>query len=222
MTGRFQIGKKRSMKRLLMSFVAVLAAFSGSQAQSFEFRMDGEPVADGATVEFHAEEDELFHTYSCETGSRLALYNTSDAVINSIGITYSAVSGSLGEGVVPQICMGGGCQTQFPITYTATMPCFVGGSVATSIHVDNCQEGELLTRLDVTAAGESRTVYIKFVCDGTTGIAPLQSAAEADVYDISGNLVCRRAGAAALSALRPGVYIVKEPRGGEARKYVVR
>ena len=66
-----------------MSFVAVLAAFSVSQAQSFEFRMDGEPVADGATVEFHAEEDELFHTYSCETGSRLALYNTSDAVINS-------------------------------------------------------------------------------------------------------------------------------------------
>ena len=37
-----------------MSLVAVLAAFAGSQAQSFEFRLKGEPVQDGATLEFDA------------------------------------------------------------------------------------------------------------------------------------------------------------------------
>lgn len=209
------------MKRILFTIIATITVFAGSKAQSFEFRLNDQPLDDGATVEFIAEQD-LVTGYTCDTEG-LDLCNLSGARLD-YHVDFSRVSGSLGAGVTLQICLGNLCRTDFPVSYDDFA--FVGAAQPTNIHVYNCQEGEMLTKLTVSSGGESRTVLIRFVHDeelaaGINGV--VQLASRCKVYDLAGNCIIPLADMADVAGrLRPGVYVVAPCGGTAVRKLVVR
>lgn len=206
------------MKRILFTIIATITVFAGSKAQSFEFRLNDQPLDDGATVEFIAEQD-LVTGYTCDTEG-LDLCNLSGARLD-YHVDFSRVSGSLGAGVTPQICLGNKCRTEFPVSYDDFA--FVGAAQPTNIHVYNCQEGEMLTKLTVSSGGESRTVYINFVHRSVVdGISDFSIDGVYDVYSIRGELLRKAVNATVLRNLAPGVYLAVASNGINVKKIFIK
>lgn len=213
------------MKRLFITFILAVVSTVMVVAQTFEFRMDGKTVPEGSTVEFVSTYEPLFMREDCYMGNRLVLCNLTSSELkgSQILINYSYVSGSLGDGVYPVNCMGGECRTNVWSTYTATLGLGPNGSMGVDIHVEDVKNGEMLTKLSVTIGRETHVVYIKFVCNATSGIGNAGIAsASFDVYDLTGSVVAKGVSASGLRSLRAGVYILVDANTHTARKYVVR
>ena len=119
--------------------------------------------------------------------------------------------------------MGGECRTNVWSTYTATLGLGPNGSMGVDIHVEDVKNGEMLTKLSVTIGRETHVVYIKFVCNATSGIGNAGIAsASFDVYDLTGSVVAKGVSVSGLRSLRAGVYILVDANTHTARKYVVR
>lgn len=73
------------MKKIFTSVLFAMCAFIGLSAQSFEFRMNGEKVEDGATVTFNGTKHIIKPQYEYKTKDILSLHN-----LTANAIKYSA------------------------------------------------------------------------------------------------------------------------------------
>ena len=193
------------MNKILLLTVFLLAPVMVG-AQGLEFKYQGEPLEDGATVTIVAEED-FFGEMSCET-------NPSDAPQNGLllkcppllGSTVTAelqiFSNTLNASSI-QWCMGGECslvgnKTQLEKSFSP------GPTVQVLLEATNIiGEGSLSAKLSVTLNEQTKTVYIQFVSGGATAINNIEhspSNIEYPAYDLSGRRIN--------SQLKKGVYVI--------------
>ncbi len=156
---------------LLVSVPAVLA-------QSFEFRYQGQSVADGATVTIPAVED------SWGFGEMWCYTNPEDDPSN--GLILKLLSGTAAQGTAtltidentlnPSLiswCMGGSCVPMINITSLTKDFEVVNGSCNVQFDAENAQsEGHLIATLVATIGNETHTVKIKFT-NGEQGDDPI-------------------------------------------------
>lgn len=203
-----------------MSLVAVLAAFAGSQAQSFEFRLKGEPVQDGATLEFDAIYD-IFNKITC-IPQQFTLVNLTDAPV-----TYSISLDVLDNSMEATTKMCSGDQNQC-VTFVGRWSGYITLSpdTPTPIQYDAYpqKEGTMTTLLTVSSAGEKHAVNLLFRNNGTTAISSVSGDASAvDVYDMAGRQVLSACPAAEVQSLARGVYVVRPVgRAAAASKVIVK
>ena len=203
-----------------MSLVAMLAAFAGSQAQSFEFRLKGEPVQDGATLEFEAIRD-IFKNEIC-TPQQFTLVNLTDA-----SVTYSISLDVLDNSMEATTQMCSGDQNQC-VTVVGRWSGYITLSpdTPTPIQYDAYpqKEGTMTTLLTVSSAGETHAVNLLFRNNGTTAISSVSGDASAvDVYDMAGRQVLSACPAAEVQSLARGVYVVRPVgRAAAASKVIVK
>ena len=203
-----------------MSLVAVLAAFAGSQAQSFEFRLKGEPVQDGATLEFDAIYD-ILNKITC-TPQQFTLVNLTDAPV-TYSISLDVLDNSMEA--TTQMCSGDQNQCVNVVDrwsgYITLSP-----DTPTPIQYDAYpqKEGTMTTLLTVSSAGETHAVNLLFRNNGTTAISSVSGDASAvDVYDMAGRQVLSACPAAEVQSLARGVYVVRPVgRAAAASKVIVK
>ena len=205
---------------LVAVLVAVLAAFAGSQAQSFEFRLKGEPVQDGATLEFDAIYD-ILNKITC-TPQQFTLVNLTDAPV-TYSISLDVLDNSMEA--TTQMCSGDQNQCVNVVDrwsgYITLSP-----DTPTPIQYDAYpqKEGTMTTLLTVSSAGETHAVNLLFRNNGTTAISSVSGDASAvDVYDMAGRQVLSACPAAEVQSLARGVYVVRPVgRAAAASKVIVK
>lgn len=205
---------------LVAVLVAVLAAFAGSQAQSFEFRLKGEPVQDGATLEFDAIYD-ILNKITC-TPQQFTLVNLTDAPV-TYSISLDVLDNSMEA--TTQMCSGDQNQCVNVVDrwsgYITLSP-----DTPTPIQYDAYpqKEGTMTTLLTVSSAGETHAVTLLFRNNGTTAISSVSGDASAvDVYDMAGRQVLSACPAAEVQSLARGVYVVRPVgRAAAASKVIVK
>lgn len=211
------------MKKSFTLIMLALAVQMMAYAQSFEFKYKGEVCADGSTVVINAETD-MFGELACETNPS----SDPDGGLLIVGKDGAYISGSAHLTILEhtfkaktlQWCMGGLC---VPIKdVTELDKTFEGTSIQVLLDAFTIrQEGHLLAKLDVTVGSESQSLYIEFSNGQQTSITSMTAAAgSAEVYDLSGRLVCSGADAAARQGLRSGVYVIKTDK--QTRKIGIR
>ena len=153
-------------KQLLAFAIMFLMSVSVMPAQTFEFRYQGQSLADGATVTIAAEMND-FDELACET-------NPIDNPGN--GLILSVLSGSQNQGTAVMTinenslnparilwCMGGNCM-MFGNDTSITKPFTVENGIC-QVQFDAQviqNEGHLLATLTATIGNETHTVKIKF------------------------------------------------------------
>lgn len=203
------------MKRFLHLVCAFLLVQSAAFAQSFKFQYQGADVADGATVSIPAEVD-IFGELACETNpaanptTGLMLVSTSSSAVS--GQARLEILAHTFRAKTVQWCMGDQCVPMNDVTTLDKN--FSGKSLAISFDAFTIrQEGYLLAKLTATVGNQTQTVYIEFINGQHSAVTTLADAqGVADIYDLSGNLVLRRADADARRNLRPGIYLVSDGR----------
>lgn len=208
------------MKKIFTSVLFAMCAFVGLSAQSFEFRMNGEKVADGATVTFSGSKHIIKPQYEYKTKDILSLNNLTASDLN-----YSAeieVMENTMNGYDIQICMGGQCQnvTGTTFKYDSPEPLPANGSTGTLFDAYSKQTtGHMLTKLTVTANGESHNVIVRFEYSDPSGIDEIRnSGGVVDVYNVAGNLVKSSYDVDRVKSLPHGLYII---RGKNTKAYKV-
>ena len=199
---------KQIFTLLLMAAIAHLTV----HAQKVEFRYQGQPVEDGATVTINAEAD-IFGDLSCET-------NPSDAPNEGLILVDKDGANISGTAVMQilehtfkaktvQWCMGGECVPMKNVSELSKT--FSGTTILTQFDAYTIrQKGYLLALLEVTVAGEQHSVYIQFSNGEVSGITSVAASEEqADVYDLNGRLLMQNAGAGHIQQLPKGAYILR-------------
>lgn len=138
-------------------------SFMCLSAQTFEFRMNGEKVEEGATVTFNGTKHIIKPQYEYKTKDILSLHN-----LTANDIKYSAeivVLENTMEAFGVQICMGGQCNVfdgnTFKFVAIEALP--ANGNAATLFDASSkLTSGHMLTKLTVTAGLESHSVMIRF------------------------------------------------------------
>lgn len=198
------------MKKFLLTTTALLFLLGiQAQAQSFEFRYQGQTLADGATVTIAAAEND-FGELACETnpssnptnGLMLQLLNGFTSNVKAtLQITYNSLNAT-----VLQWCMGGECK---PVngseTFTKTFM-VEGGE---QVHFDALniqQKGYLLATLSATVGLETHQVTIQCTNGESAGIGQLMSGdlRENKFFDLNGRSIGK--------PQAPGVYVVSDGR----------
>ena len=208
------------MKKIFTSIIFATCALLGLNAQSFEFRMNGEKVADGATVTFSGSKHIIKPQYEYKTKDILSLHN-----LTSSDIKYTAeieVMENTMNAYDIQICMGGQCNVFNGSTfkYEATEALPANGSAATLFDAYSKQTtGHMLTKLTVSAGLESHSVIIKFEYSDPAGIDEIRNnGGLVDVYNVAGNLVKSNYNVERINTLSHGLYII---RGKNTKAYKV-
>lgn len=204
------------MKKTLTLIIGLMSALF-IEAQGFVFQLQGQPLADGETITFSAEED-LFGDLSCETnnvmnptdGLMLKLLNTPIVTASAtLQISYNSLNAD-----ILQWCMGGEC-TPFNNQSSLTKRFTVEGETqvqfdAVGIH----SEGYLKATLNVNIGLESHKVNIVFTNGDVDGIKPLsqRTSEERAIYDFHGRKV--------QGQLSHGIYLVED--GEHIRKTIIK
>ena len=215
------------MKKIFTSFLFAAFALIGLNAQSFEFRMNGEKVADGATVTgFICNKHIVKQQWTHKTEDILSLYNLTDKDIKYT-VEIKFYDNTMNASTY-QICMGGECQdfSKFVngyIKYDATYPLPANGSAETLVDAMTTQkEGHIFAELTVTSGLESHNVIIKFEYADPAGISAIQTAGGVvDVYNVAGNLVKSNYDVNNIKNLARGLYIIRG-KNTKAHKIVVK
>lgn len=210
------------MKKIFTLSMVLLLAMQVA-AQKFEFKYNGEVLADGSTLTINAETD-MFGELACETnpssGSAegLVIAGKDGAYIS--GSAHMAILEHTFKAKTVQWCMGESCEPMK--TVTELDKTFSGTSVPVIFDAFTIrQEGYLLAQLDVTVGDESQTLYIEFSNGQHAGIGSMTAnEGSADVYDLNGRQVMMNANAAERQMLKPGLYVVKS--GDKTRKLMVK
>ena len=210
------------MKKIFTLSMVLLLAMQVA-AQKFEFKYNGEVLADGSTLTINAETD-MFGELACETnpssGSAegLVIAGKDGAYIS--GSAHMAILEHTFKAKTVQWCMGGSCELMK--TVTELDKTFSDVSVPVMFDAFTIrQEGYLLAQLDVTVGDDSQTLYIEFSNDQHAGIGSMiATEGSADVYDLNGRRVLTNANAAERQMLKPGLYVVKS--GDKTRKLIVK
>ena len=210
------------MKKLFTLSMVLLLAMQVA-AQKFEFKYNGEVLADGATLTINAETD-MFGELACETnpssGSAegLVVAGKNGAYIS--GSAHLAILEHTFKAKTVQWCMGGLCEPMKSVTELDKT--FADAAVPVMFDAFTIrQEGYLLAQLDVTVGGESQTLFIEFSNGQHAGVGQVTVGdGSADVYDMNGRQVMMDAHAADQQTLKPGLYVVKN--GSKARKLIVK
>lgn len=210
------------MKKIFTLSMVLLLAMQVA-AQKFEFKYNGEVLADGSTLTINAETD-MFGELACETNPS----SGSDEGLVVAGKDGAYISGSAHMAILEhtfkaktvQWCMGGSCELMK--TVNELDKTFSGTSVPVMFDAFTIrQEGYLLAQLDVTVGDESQTLYIEFSNGQHAGIGSMTANEDsADVYDLNGRQVMMKANAAERQMLKPGLYVVKS--GDKTRKVIVK
>lgn len=211
------------MKKIFTSVLFAMCAFIGLSAQSFEFRMNGEKVEDGATVTFNGTKHIIKPQYEYKTKDILSLHN-----LTANAIKYSAeivILENTMEAFGVQICLGGQCNVfdGNTFSYTAIESLPANGSAATLFDAySKLTSGHMLTKLTVTAGLESHSVMIRFEYADPAGISAIQTAGGVvDVYNVAGNLVKSNYDVNNIKNLARGLYIIRG-KNTKAHKIVVK
>ena len=210
------------MKKIFTLSMVLLLAMQVA-AQKFEFKYNGEVLADGSTLTINAETD-MFGELACETnpssGSAegLVIAGKDGAYIS--GSAHMAILEHTFKAKTVQWCMGGSCELMKTVTELAKTVRDVSVPVMFDAFTIR-QEGYLLAQLDVTVGDDSQTLYIEFSNDQHAGIGSMiATEGSADVYDLNGRRVLTNANAAERQMLKPGLYVVKS--GDKTRKLIVK
>jgi len=212
------------MKKIFTSILFATCALLGLNAQSFEFRMNGEKVADGATVTgFNCKKHIVKQQWTHMTEGTLSLHNLTDKEIKyTVEIKFYDNTMNASS---YQICMGGECQdfSKFVngyIKYDATYPLPANGKAETLVDAMTTQkEGHIFAELTVTSGLESHNVIIKFEYADPAGISAIQTVGGVvDVYNVAGNLVKSNYNVERINTLSHGLYII---RGKNTKAYKV-
>lgn len=208
------------MKKIFTSFLFAACALIGLNAQSFEFRMNGEKVAEGATVTFGGSKHIIKPQYEFKTKDILSLHN-----LTSSEIKYTAeieIMENTMNAYDIQICMGGQCNvfSGNSFKYEASEALAANGSTATLFDAYSKQTtGHLLTKLTVSAGLESHSVIVKFEYADPAGIDEIRNnGGIVDVYNVAGNLVKSNFDVKRINNLSRGLYII---RGKNTKAYKV-
>lgn len=210
------------MKKIFTSFLFAAFALIGLNAQSFEFRMNGEKVADGATVTgFNYKKHIVKQEWTHSTEGILLLHNLTDKDIKyTVEIKfYDNTMNASSYG----ICLGGACQSNFVngyLKYDAELALPANGSADTHVTAMTTQkEGHIFAELTVTSGLESHNVIIKFEYADPAGISAIQTAGGVvDVYNVAGNLVKSNYDVNNIKNLAHGLYII---RGKNTKAYKI-
>lgn len=210
------------MKRVLLSLFAALAAFAAGSAQSFEFRYNGEPIEDGATLEYESMRDILpGHEYVCVP----RLFTVANVSASPLTFTASLRITENSMEATAQMCTGGQCM---PVTqsWSGSFTVAPGETEALQYEAWPSKPGTMTTVFTATAAGETKTVNFLFKHSVASGITEATTEAPAyDVYSLSGSLVGQSLAPAALRQLPAGAYIVRpvgDAGGTNVKKVIVR
>ena len=174
-------------KYLLTTLAALLLWGAAARAQGFEFRYQGNSVAEGGTVTIAAQPDDYgFGEYWCES-------NPSSNSAN--GLMLKLLAGQTANGSAridierntlnPQTlkwCMGGECSLFNSLTSMSKTFTVSEGATQVQFDAENCRsEGDLLATLTATIGSETHTVKILFTY-GQAGIGTLRNAERGNVY----------------------------------------
>lgn len=212
------------MKKIFTSILFATCALLGLNAQSFEFRMNGEKVADGATVTgFSCKKHIVKQQWTHVTEDILSLYNLTDNAIKYT-VELRFYDNTMNASSY-QVCMGGQCQdiSKFVdgyIKYDAQDPLPAKGSTGTLIDAITTQtDGHIFAQLTVSAGLESHSVIIKFEYSDPAGIDEIRNnGGLVDVYNVAGNLVKSNYNVERINTLSHGLYII---RGKNTKAYKV-
>lgn len=202
------------MRKVLLVMVTTMSVLVTSvKAQSFEFQYQGKSLEDGATVNIAAETN-AFGELSCETnpssdpnnGLVLRLPEGSQGNVKAeLEIQQNTLDAS-----IIQWCMGGEC---VPLGTKNLLSKSFNADTVTQVLFDAVNihnEGSLTAKLTVTYELASLIVYIQFTNGTSTDIKRILKGigSEADVYDMSGRLVLRKAGPGQVESLPSGIYLI--------------
>lgn len=200
-------------KVLLVMAVMMSVLVTSVKAQSFEFQYQGQSLEDGATVTIAAETN-AFGELSCETnpssdpnnGLVLKLPEGSQGSVKAV---LEIQQNTLDASII-QWCMGGECvlvgnNSSLSKTFNADT---ITQVLFDTVNIQN--EGSLTAKLTVTYDFASLIVYIQFSNGSTTEIKRVlrEIGSKADVYDMNGRLVLRKADSRQLETLPSGIYLI--------------
>ena len=182
------------MKKHLLSMVAVLLFGAvTANAQSFEFRYHGQPVADGGMIIIAAEEND-YGELACETnhpnnpadGLVIVLLNGSSSTLTAkLEVEYNTLNPT-----TLQWCMGGRCEA---VSEALTKSNFsVGETELVQFEaIDIKQTGYLLAKLTISRALEAHTIYIQFTNGESAGVTNIHNITNADgaYYTLDGRRI---------------------------------
>lgn len=204
--------------------VCVLALAGQAQAQKLGFVNGTETVADGSTIVCESAIDPFFPTgKKCATGA-LALKNYSGEDIDCT-VTLTLQDNTLSSSNEAEICMGGTCVAVKSWPFSKSFSAGAGKSVLAQYDVTPTQYGEMNSTLTVKGAGESHSVYVKFVNPDPTGIksvGTLDVSTSYDVFSLTGRRIAKGMGASEVNGMKKGIYLVKETKTGKTVKIVLK
>lgn len=211
------------MKRVLLSLFAALAAFAAGSAQSFEFRYNGEPIEDGATLEYESMRDILpGHEYVCVP----RLFTVANVSASPLMFTASLRITENSMEAPARMCTGGQCDYLEMQFWSGSFTVAPGETEALQYEAWPSKPGTMTTVFTATAAGETKTVNFLFKHSVASGITEATTEASLyDVYSLSGSLVGHSLAPAALRKLPAGAYIVRpvgDAGGTSVKKVIVR
>ena len=234
------------MKKIFTLVVCALMAFSAN-AQLL-ITKDGKEIKEGETIEFFAEEKELFPGFSmleCAP-SEPAIKNTTGSPVNvSIRVEKLSDADQL------MICSFGACDIIVGMSATKTGTIKAGATEKAEIHAGQFNQGEYKSynaKVTITSGNFKRTFFEKFTYADPAGIESTHAANEVsvnnnvlsynfgsnadrqlNVYGVSGRLVksseLAQHGNISLAGLHRGVYIYEIVANGKrvaAHKFVVK
>lgn len=201
------------MRKLILVLVAAMFGMISVKAQSFEFQYQGQRLEDGATVTITAEAD-AFGELSCETNpssdpSNGLVLKLPEGSLGNVKAVLEIQQNTLNASVI-QWCMGGEC---VPVGTNNSLSKTFNADTVTQILFDavNIQnEGSLTAKLTVTYDFASLIVYIQFTNGATTDIKRIikEIGSKADVYDMNGRIVLRKADSGQVESLPFGIYLI--------------
>lgn len=201
------------MRKLMFVLVAVMCWTASVKAQSFEFQYQGKSLEDGATVTISAEPN-AFGELSCETNPSSDPYNglvlrMPEGSQGNVKAVLEIQKNTLNASVI-QWCMGGECvlvRTDNSLSKTFNADT-VTQILFDAVNIQN--EGSLTAKLTVTYGIASLVVYIQFTNGTTTDIKRIINGigSKADVYDMNGRIVLRKADPGQVKSLPSGIYLI--------------
>lgn len=202
------------MARILLLILVAALSLSANAQNTFEFRLRGEPVEDGATVTFASAMNPFEEEVLCET-AMLSLCNLTDKDITCT-VKLQIEENSMNATNI-KCCMGTNCQDVRNNSLSIAQKLNANGSAIVIYDALPTTAGTMRTKFTATAGNETHTVYVLFTHESTTAIADVSARtgadASADVYSLTGALLRRGCGAAELQTLPRGVYLVRTSDG---------
>ncbi len=238
------------MKKIYSLLVLALCCIGSVNAQNVKFLLDGKEVKDGEILIFSAIKNPELLPFGVKelsaytssplggTGSLLEIKNTGSTAAE-ISVTIDKV-GEIDKSItnVSWCGLSEKCEDYKGTAMTRTATVAGGENAKNNLQLDAIFTedtfAECTFKVDMTEAGTTTTIYVKFVYDALSGIQGVSAEASTakaidggisinggswTVYDLTGKSIAAGYGAKSIQ-LPVGVYIVRIDKS--AKKFIVR